>query len=102
MLSEAHGISRPNCGVLPPGNIRLSWAWPAGSADFYNFCSSSKLSLCFTVTQTHACLPVRRPKRARRKKNGEKKPEDILATALFLVLQISLMMDLYIHSEHTE
>ena len=35
-------------------------------------------------------------------KNGDKKPEDILAAALFLVVQISLMMDPYIHLEHTE
>ena len=35
-------------------------------------------------------------------KNGDKKPEDILATALFLVVQISLMMDPYIHLEHTD
>lgn len=47
-------------------------------------------------------LPVNWPERARRTRTGDKKPEDILATALFLVVQISLMMDPYIHLEHTD
>ena len=39
------------------------------------------------------------PERTRRRRTGDKKPEDILAAALFLVVQISLMTDPWIHLE---
>ena len=74
MLSEAHGIFRPNCGVwsvtrkYQSGLAWISWFW--------HFSCFSKLSLCFCLiySNSDSCLPT--CQKAKKSKEEEKWREE--------------------------